>query len=241
MFHEDTFKGKVALITGAGHPLANAVALRLASLGARLALVHDAAHAEEAHRVELPEGTLIYECDGADAAAVKTVVRAIATEMGGIDVLICGSSYAADVPLSKLSMTEWQRLVDARLSATLNFNREMIRPMMRTKSGRIVNVLYGNSGPAAAVASRGVWAMSRALSNELAPHGIYVNCLSVGQLEETCAVDGIERAIVTAEPTPLGRPGRADEAAQTAVFLASTLASTTNGLMVHASGGSTYE
>jgi 3-oxoacyl-[acyl-carrier protein] reductase len=241
MFNEDTFNGKVALITGAGHPLANAVARRLSAMGARIALVHDAAHAEETARLDLPEGTLRYECDGADAAAVKTVVRAVQAGMGGIDILICGSSYAADVPLAQLSMEEWQRLVDARLSATLNFNREMIRPMMRTKSGRIVNVLYGNSGPAATVASRGVWAMSRALAVELAPQGIYVNCLSVGQMEETCAVDGIERAIITPDLTPLGRPGRADEAAQAAIFLASNYAAVTNGLMLHASGGSTHE
>jgi NAD(P)-dependent dehydrogenase (short-subunit alcohol dehydrogenase family) len=237
MFHEDTFKGKVALITGAGHPLANSLAQRAASLGARVALIHDPADADAANAVEMPEGTLRLVCDGTEAAAVKAVVRTITTELGGIDVLICGSADIADMPLAKLPLDDWQRVIGARLTATMNFNREMIRPMMRTRSGRIVNVLYGASGAAAAIASRGIWAMTRSLALEVAPYGIYINCVSIGQLQET---EAFTRS-TNPDATPLGRLGRAEEAAQSALFLASDLARTTNGLMMHGAGGATYE
>lgn len=238
MYSTETFKGKVALVTGIGHPFADTVAGQLSAHGARVVLVFDASNAEAAQRLEMPEGTLRFECDGADAAAVKSTVRAIVAEAGRIDILICGSSYMFDMPLAKMPLEEWTRTIDARLNATANFNREMIRPMMRTKSGRIINVLYGASGAAAAIASRGIWAMTRALASEVASSGIYINCMSIPQLEETVA---ITRAAAQGEPTPLGRLARTDEAAQAALFLASDLARTTNGLMMTMAGGATYE
>lgn len=238
MYSKETFEGKVALVTGIGHPFADTVARRLAAHGARVALVFDPRDADAAAGLEMPEGTLRFACDGADAAAVKNTVRAIVAEAGRIDVLICGFAYTTDLPLAQIPLVEWQRTIDARLNATSHFNREMIRPMMRTKSGRIVNVLYGAAGPAAAIASRGIWAMSRSLAVEVAGHGIYVNCMSIPQLEET---EAITRAVANPEPTPLGRLARTEEAAQAALFLASDLARTTNGLMMPMAGGATYE
>jgi NAD(P)-dependent dehydrogenase (short-subunit alcohol dehydrogenase family) len=241
MLDQDEFKGKVTLITGIGHPFADAVARRFASLGAALVLVHDPGNAEAAARLEVPAETLRLECDAADAAAVKTLVRAVVAQLGRIDLLICGWFQGTQASLLEVTADEWKRSIDAQLSAALNFNREMIKPMMRTKSGRIINVLYG-AGAASSVASRGVWAMTRSLSAEVAVHGIYVNCISVGELEEAGAVqEAASRSMLTRDASPLGRLGRAEEAAQAAVFLASDLGKVTNGQMLRAAGGLTYE
>src|SRR5947207_11939559 len=105
---QDEFKGKVALITGIGHPFADAVARRFASLGARLALVYDPRNAEAAGLLDVPQEALRLECDATDAAAVKTLVRAVIAQLGGIDLLICGSFQSSQASLLDVSGEEWK-------------------------------------------------------------------------------------------------------------------------------------
>ncbi|MGZ5440804.1 MAG: SDR family NAD(P)-dependent oxidoreductase [Thermoanaerobaculia bacterium] len=242
MFTANIFEGKVALITGVGQPFADALVHRFSALGARLALVYDRRDAEKALAVEAPEGTIRMECNGVDAKQVRTVVRGIAAELGRIDVLICASYAEATEPLREIALDRWQEAVDAQLCTTLHFNREVIRPMMRNKSGRIINVIYALAGPAANVAARGVAAMTRTLAAELAPQGIYVNCIGVGELEEQGANhDGVrvtrQTSSIIRSAAPLGRLGRVDEVAEVAVFLASDAARLTSGHTIPASGG----
>ncbi|MEO8379193.1 MAG: SDR family oxidoreductase [Acidobacteriota bacterium] len=242
MFTTDIFKGQVALITGAGQPFADALIHRFASLGAQLALVYEKRDEEKALAVEAPAGTIRRECDGSDSQAVKTVVRAIAAELGRIDVLICAAYDGAAESLTEIAIDRWQRAIDAQLCSTMHFNREVIRPMMRNKSGRIINVIYALAGPIGNVASRGVAALTRTLAAELAPQGIYVNCIGVGELEEQGANhDGVkvvrQTTSIIRSAAPLGRLGRVDEVAEVAVFLASPAARLTSGHTMPASGG----
>ncbi|HEY0143942.1 MAG TPA: SDR family oxidoreductase [Thermoanaerobaculia bacterium] len=240
MFSNEMMKGQVALITGIGHPFADAVALRFASLGARLIAVNDPRDAEAAARFEAPEGTLRYTVDGTDAAAVKAMVRTAVAAAGRVDTLICAAYYSLQESLTTIDLQKWRDVLDAQLSATLHFNREVIRPMMRNKAGRIVNVMYGVSGPASGVAARGVSSLSKTLASELATHGIYVNSLAVGQLEETTVMmPDVQRSmsVLSRQASPLGRMGRADEAAQAAVFLASDFGKLTSGHTLSAAGG----
>ena len=242
MFANDILTGKVALITGVGQPFANAVVRRYAALGARLAVVYEPRDAEKALAVELPEGTLRIECDSTDAAAVKLVVRDVAAQMGRIDVLVCASYYGTPGPIHKIALTEWQKCMDSQISATLHFNREVIRPMMRNKSGRIINVMYAMAGPAASVGARGLAALTRTLAAELAPQGISVNCIGVGALEEQGGSDDSVKVVrpsmnIVRSAAPLGRLGRVDEIAEMTVFLASDAARLTSGHTLPASGG----
>jgi NAD(P)-dependent dehydrogenase (short-subunit alcohol dehydrogenase family) len=241
MFVPDTLKGKTALVTGIGQPFADAVARRYAELGARVVLVHDPRDREAAARFDAPADALRLECDGTDAGAVKALVRQVVAEVGSLDILVCASfDTAPRAPLREIEPAEWQRVIDAQLCSTLHFNREVIRPMMRNKSGRIINVLYGVAGAASAVASRGVSSLTRALATELAPQGIYVNSISVGQLAEQESMnEEVTRqlSVLAREASPLGRAGRADEAAEVAVFLASDAGKLTNGHTLPAAGG----
>lgn len=242
MFANDILDGKVALITGAGQPFADAVIRRFASLGARLAVVYEPHDAENALALELPKDTMRVQCDITDPTSVKTTVRNVAAEMGRIDILVCASYYGSAEPIHKIALDEWRRSVESQICGTLHFNREVIRPMMRNKSGRIINVIYALAGPAANVGARGVAALTRTLAAELAPQGISVNCIGVGALNEQGASDDSVKVVrpsmnIVRSAAPLGRLGRVDEIAEMTVFLASDAARLTSGHTLPASGG----
>jgi 3-oxoacyl-[acyl-carrier protein] reductase len=241
MLANDSLKGQVALITGSGQPFADAVARRFSELGAKLALIHDASDAEAAAAFVAPEGTLKLECNGSDPKAVKATVRTVAAELGGVGILICASLAKASRPLLEMSAEQWKEAVDAQLSSTVYFDREVIRPMMKAKQGRIINVLFSLTGAAGAVLAHGIASLTRALASELATHGIFVNSLAVGELEElgkTLDEDSSKALSILARGvSPLGRPGRASEAAEVAAFLASSIGGLSSGTTLSASGG----
>jgi 3-oxoacyl-[acyl-carrier protein] reductase len=231
----------VALITGIGQPFADAVARRFSELGAVLALVHDPSDAEAAAAFVAPEGSLKLECNGGDPKAVKATVRRVVAELGGVGILVCAAMRAKSPPLLEISNEQWKEAIDGQLSGTLYFDREVIRPMMKARKGRIINVLFSLSGPIAAVGSHGVAALTRALASELATNGIFVNSIAIGELEELGKTLDQEStralSILSRGASPLGRSGRASEAAEVAAFLASTVGGLTNGCTLSASGG----
>jgi 3-oxoacyl-[acyl-carrier protein] reductase len=234
-------EGKAVLITGIGQPFANAVATRFAELGAALALIHEPEDRDAAAAFDAPESALRLECTGNDPAAVKATVRAAAAQLGGVDILVCASYSRTPNTLSKISFEEWKSGIDGNLCRTLYFDREVIRPMMRKKEGRIINVLYSLTGAPASVAARGIASLTRTLAAEVAGSGIYVNSIAVGELEE---LDGGNNQAVTQsvsllarEASPLGRNGRASEAAEVAAFLATSIGCLTTGHTLPASGG----
>ena len=235
-----TLTGKVALITGIGQPFANAVATRFAELGATLALVNEPEDAECARALIAPESALRVECRGNDSNAVRTAVRQVAATLGGIDVLVCASYSSTPATLADISLEDWRTGIDGNLCRTLYFNREVIRPMMKKREGRIINVLFSLTGAPAAVSARGIASLTRALAAELAPSGIYVNSIAVGELEEIVGRNqAISQSIsiLAREASPLGRNGRASEAAEIAAFLASPAGNLTSGHTLPASGG----
>jgi 3-oxoacyl-[acyl-carrier protein] reductase len=241
MLDKEALKGQVALITGIGQPFADAVARRFSELGAVVALVHDPSDAEAATAFVAPEGSLKLECNGSDPKAVKVTVRKVVAELGSVGILVCAAMRTKSPPLLEISNEQWKEAIDGQLSATLYFDREVIRPMMKARKGRIINVLFSLAGPIAAVGSHGVAALTRALASELAMHGIFVNSIAIGELEELGKTLDQEStkalSILSRGASPLGRSGRASEAAEVAAFLASTVGGLTNGCTLSASGG----
>lgn len=239
----DDLTGRVAVVTGGGQPLADAIARRFAAAGARLALVHLAEDAEEAARTADACGAVrTLECDPADPEAVRGAVRTLAAELGALDVLVnavCARSGGAS---HELADDAWRRVVELELSGTLYFCREAVRPMLKQRSGRILNLtdvagLRGEAGHANHSAARaGVAALTRALASELAPLGIRVNAVSVAYLDhELPSLDERARGRLVGN-TPLGRAGGADEVAEAALFLAAG-ASFTTGHLLAVNGG----
>ncbi|WP_140800007.1 SDR family oxidoreductase [Myxococcus xanthus] len=230
---------QVVLVTGAGQPIANAIARRHGKAEARLALVflpeHEAAATALARELS---AELALACESSDAQAVGTVVRRVATELGRIDLLINASLSRAAGRLSDLSAEQWKAVLDRQLSGTTWFCKEVIRPMMRKRSGRIINLLDAASGGASRVAAEGITAMTRALANEVARQGISVNTLAVQLLEEeTAHLSPAQRERLDGELGPLGRLGSAEEIAEAVLFLGSSAANLTTGQRLSATGG----
>jgi len=240
----DGLQGKVAIVTGGGQPLADAIARRFAAAGARLALVHLPEDGEAANGTARACGAPgATSCDPSDPDAVRQVVRALVAEHGSLDVLVNAVSLRHGGASHELSDACWRRVIDVELSGTLYFCREAVRPMLKQRSGRILNLtdvagLRGEAGHANHSAARaGVAALTRALASELAPLGIRVNALSVAYLDhELEALDEKARARLVGN-TPLGRAAAAEEVAEAALFLASAAASFTTGHLLAVNGG----
>jgi 3-oxoacyl-[acyl-carrier protein] reductase len=244
MSTDGALRGKVALVTGGGQPLGDALARRFASAGARVVLAHLPADAAAAARsAEALAPALALECDPADPEAVRAAVRRVTAELQTLDVLANVVVARAGGASHELGDEAWRRVLDVELSGTLYFCREAIRPMLKQRSGRILNLtdvsgLRGEAGHANHAAARaGVAAMTRALASELAPLGVHVNALSVAYLEhELAGLDEAARARLKGN-TPLGRAATADEVAEAALFLASGAASFTTGHLMAVNGG----
>jgi 3-oxoacyl-[acyl-carrier protein] reductase len=240
----DGLQGRVAVVTGGGQPLGDAIARRFAAAGARLVLVHLPEDAEAAAGTAAACGAAsAVACDPSDPDAVRQVVRALVTEHGSLDVLVNAVCLRRGGASHELADDSWLRVVEVELSGTLYFCREAVRPMLKQRSGRILNLtdvagLRGEAGHANHSAARaGVAALTRALASELAPLGIRVNALSVAYLDhELPALDEKARARLVLN-TPLGRAGASAEVAEAALFLASTAASFTTGHLLAVNGG----
>ena len=234
---------KVALVTGAGQPLADAVARCFAREGARVALVCPPGRLEQARASTGAPPALLAECDPADPEAVRAVVRRVVDELGRLDVLANTAVHRADGAAATLALDDWQRVLDVELSGTVYFCREAIRPMLRQRSGRIVNVtdVAGLRGEARGVnhatARGGVAALTRALAAELGPLGVHVNALVVSRMAHE--EDGLDEKTRTRllRNTAFGRMGTVEEAAGAALFLASDAASFTTGHLLQVNGG----
>lgn len=241
---EGMLASKAALVTGAGQPLADAVARCFAREGARLALACLPGQAEAAQGVAADTAAaLVCECDPADPDAVRATVRRVVEALGGLNVLANTVVQRADGPVPTLSLEDWQRVLEVELGGTVYFCREAIRPMLRQRSGRIINItdVAGLRGEARAVnhatARGGVAALTRALAAELGPLGIHVNALVVGRMaHELDELDERTRARLL-QYTAFGRLGTVEEAAGAALFLASAAASFTTGHLLQVNGG----
>ncbi len=241
---EHDLAGAAVLITGAGQRLADTVARRFATAGARLALAYmeeDATAAAETARATAAE--LSIQCDPADPEAVRRCVRQTAATLDGLDVLVNTAMLRRNAPSHRMTDADWLRVVGVELSGTLFFCREAIRPMMRRRRGRIINLtdVSGMRGEAAAAnhssARGGVAALTRALASELAPHGIFVNAVAVSYLEDELGQLEPAGQARLLRNTPMHRAGRGEEVADAALFLASAAASFTTGHLLQVNGG----
>ncbi len=242
------FANQVAIVTGAGRGLGNAIALRLASEGARVAVVsrteQNAVRTEEEINSKYAGLAKAYAVDVADHAAVKKLVEQIHVDFSRIDILVNNAGLTRDGLSMRMSEADWDIVLDTNLKGAFNFIQACERPMIRQRSGRIINIasvagLIGNAGQANYAASKaGLLGLTKSIARELASRGITSNAVAPGFIK-TDMTDVLPEELRTgvAKQIPLGSFGEPDDIAAAVAFLASGEAKYITGQCLTVDGG----
>jgi 3-oxoacyl-[acyl-carrier protein] reductase len=241
-----TLQGQVALVTGASRGIGAAIALELAQQGMKVigTATSDAGAAAITTALAAYPGCRGANLNVNDAAAAQALVDRMAAEQGGLHVLVNNAGITRDMLAMRLKDEDWDAVLDTNLKAVFRLSRAVIRPMMKQRYGRIVNITSvvgasGNAGQANyAAAKAGVAGMTRSLARELGSRGITVNCIAPGFIE-TDMTAGLPEAQQQAllQQIPLGHLGKPADIAFAVAFLASPRAAYVTGQELHVNGG----
>ncbi|MCE9659454.1 MAG: 3-oxoacyl-ACP reductase FabG [Burkholderiales bacterium] len=237
---------QVAFVTGASRGIGRAIAMTLAQKGFRVVgtATTEAGAAAIGEALAAFPGSRGVVLDVTDGAAVGAAIDAVVKEHGALHVLVNNAGIIRDMLSMRMKDEDWDAVVATNLTAVFRASRAAIRPMMKQRYGRIVNITSvvgasGNPGQANyAAAKAGVAGMTRSLAREVGSRGITVNCVAPGFIE-TDMTRGLAEAQTSAllAQIPLGRLGQASEIAHAVAFLASAEAGYITGTELHVNGG----
>lgn len=238
--------GRVAIVTGASRGIGRAIALRLAAAGARVVAGARADHAQPvAREIEAAGGAAVaVTLDVTEAESIAAMTRTALDRFERIDVLVNNAGIVRDRLLLRMKPEEWDAVIATNLTAAFACCRAVLRPMVKQRSGRIVNVgsvvgRTGNPGQANYAASKaGLEGFTRSLALEVAARGITANVVAPGMIETdmTAALDERARQALRGR-IPAGRLGTPGDVAGAVCFLASDEASYITGQVVSVNGG----
>ncbi len=241
-------RGRTALVTGASRVIGRAIALGLAEAGAAVAVNYlQRADAAEQVCAQIAEGggrALPVQADVTDPAAVTAMVERVVGELGGLDILVNNAGIVSDGFVAVLSPETWRKVVDASLTGAFLCTRAAVRPMMRGRWGRIVNIssdagLMGDVMRAHySAAKAGVIGLTKATARELAGRGITVNAVAPGIIQTDLTADmDSRRAEAMLALIPLARFGQPEDVAPLVVWLCSDAAAYITGQTICVDGG----
>jgi 3-oxoacyl-[acyl-carrier protein] reductase len=239
------FEGQVALVTGASRGIGAAIAAELAQRG--LKVIGTGTTEEGAAKITAAlsaHGGRGCALDVNDGPAVEALIDEIVKVYGAVHVLVNNAGITRDTLAMRLKDADWDAVLDTNLKAVFRLSRAVIRPMMKQRYGRIINITSvvgasGNAGQANyAAAKAGVAGMTRALARELGSRNITVNCVAPGFIETdmTASLPEAQQQALLAQ-IPLGHLGKPADIAHAVSFLASPQAGYVTGQELHVNGG----
>ncbi|MFP5510716.1 MAG: 3-oxoacyl-[acyl-carrier-protein] reductase [Alphaproteobacteria bacterium] len=236
--------GKCALITGASGGIGGAIANALHGAGATVALSGTRLEPLAALSAELGSRAHVLPCNLSDAEAVEALPKQAIEAMGAVDILVNNAGITRDQLFMRMSDEEWQSVLDVNLTSTMRLCRGVMRPMMKARWGRIINIssivgATGNPGQANYAASKaGMVGMTKSIAYEVASRGITANAVAPGFIA-TAMTDKLtdeQKAAINVK-IPAARMGTAQEIAAAVLYLASPEAGYVTGTTLHVNGG----
>ncbi len=243
-------EGKTAIVTGAARGIGEGVAIKLAEHGANVAFTYvsdssaEKAAALEAKLTSLGVKAKAYKSNAADYAACESFVNDVLKEFGTIDICVNNAGISKDNLLLRMTPEQWNEVIQVNLSSVFNMTKQVIKPMMKAKSGSIINMSsvigeMGNAGQSSYAASKaGIIGFTKSVAKELGSRNIRCNAIAPGFVETDMtnyltgdAADKYKAGI------PLGRFASAEDIANVTLFLASELSSYVTGQTISACGG----
>lgn len=248
---QQLLKGKHALITGGTAGIGKEIALAFARAGAHVAIFgtnaeRSAQVVAELNQVKISDDqTFTAEMvNVSDTKAIEAAVQKLVAAWGKIDILVNNAGITRDGLLMKMSEGDWDEVIDVNLKSVYNTCQALIRPMMKARAGKIINIssvvgLTGNAGQVNYAASKsGMIGFTKALAQEVATRNICVNCIAPGFIETrmTDALTDAQKEGIM-KKIPMGRLGQPEEIAKAALFLASNLSDYVTGQVLTVDGG----
>jgi 3-oxoacyl-[acyl-carrier protein] reductase len=242
------FANQVAIVTGAGRGIGRAIAIRLASEGARVAVVSrtEKNSVQVAEEINAKHAGLAkpYAVDVADHAAVQALCAQVLTDFTRVDILVNNAGITKDGLSMRMSPEDWDAVITTNLKGAFNFYQGVARPMMKQRSGRIINIasvagLMGNAGQANYAASKaGLIAFTKVIARELATRGITANAVAPGFIG-TDMTDVLPQEVKdgVVKQIPMQKFGEPDDIASAVSFLASAEARYITGQVLTVDGG----
>lgn len=244
-------EGKTAIVTGAARGIGEGVALKLAEHGCNVAFTY--VSDSSATRAATLEQTLsamgvkakAYQSNAGDFAACEALVNEVLKEFGAIDICVNNAGISRDNLLLRMTPEQWDEVMQNNLKSVFNMTKQVIRPMMKAKSGSIINMSsvigeMGNAGQSSYAASKaGVIGFTKSVAKELGSRSIRCNAIAPGFIETdmTSYLKDGDGADKYKSGIPLGRFGTAADIANVTLFLASDLSSYVTGQVISACGG----
>ena len=241
-------ENKVALVTGAGRGIGRAIAIALAKEGAEVVVNYNGSEerAKEVKQTIEENGgkASIYKCNVSDFEACEAMIKDIVKEHGRLDILVNNAGITKDGLIMKMKEEDFDSVLNVNLKGTFNTIRHSARQMLKQRSGKIINIssvsgILGNVGQANYAASKaGVIGLTKTMARELGSRGITVNAIAPGFVEtEMTGVLSEEIRENACKQIILGRFGKPEDIANTAVFLASDKADYITGQVISVDGG----
>ncbi len=244
-------EGKTAIVTGAARGIGEGIAIKFAEHGCNVAFSYVSDSSAEKAKILEEKLTALgvkakaYQSNAGDFAACEAFVNDVLKEFGQIDICVNNAGISKDNLLLRMSLEQWNDVMQINLNSVFNMTKQVIKPMMKAKAGSIINMSsvigeMGNAGQSSYAASKaGVIGFTKSVAKELGSRNIRCNAIAPGFVETdmTSYLKDGEGADKYKTGIPLGRFGTAEDIANVTLFLASDMGSYITGQTISACGG----